>query len=77
MLAAPVDRPAVRETTALGAAYLAGYAAGLCPDLPGFAANWKCERRFQPQMDAATRERKWNGWRDAVERTLSESRKTR
>src|SRR5271166_5875776 len=77
ILAAPVDRPAVMETTALGAAYLAGYAAGLCPDLPGFAAMWKCERRFHPGMDAVVRERKWSGWRDAVERTLSERRKAR
>jgi glycerol kinase len=71
ILAAPVDRPVVMETTALGAAYLAGSAAGLCPDLPGFAAGWKRERRFEPQMDAAMRERKWMGWRDAVRRTLS------
>jgi glycerol kinase len=71
ILAAPVDRPAVMETTALGAAYLAGSAAGLCPDLPGFAAGWKRERRFEPRMDAAMRERKWTGWRDAVRRTLS------
>jgi glycerol kinase len=72
ILAAPVDRPAVMETTALGAAYLAGNAAGLCPDLPGFAASWKRERRFEPRMDAAMRERKWRGWRDAVRRTLSQ-----
>jgi len=71
ILAAPVDRPAVMETTALGAAYLAGHAAGLCPDQAGFARMWKCERRFEPRMDAATRERKWRGWRDAVSRTLS------
>jgi glycerol kinase len=71
ILAAPVDRPGVMETTALGAAYLAGYAAGVCPDLPGFAARWRCERRFEPQMDATTREHKWAGWRDAVARTLS------
>jgi glycerol kinase len=77
ILAAPVDRPAVMETTALGAAYLAGHAAGLCPDLSGFAAMWKCERRFHPGMDAATRERKWRGWRDAVERTLSHGCKAR
>jgi glycerol kinase len=74
ILAAPVDRPAVMETTAMGVAYLAGYAAGLCPDLPGFAAMWKRERRFHPGMDAATRERKWSGWRDAVARTLSKER---
>jgi glycerol kinase len=72
ILAAPVDRPVVMETTALGAAYLAGLAAGVCPDLAGFAATWKRERRFEPAMDAATRARKWAGWRDAVKRTLSE-----
>jgi glycerol kinase len=59
------------ETTAVGAAYLAGHGAGLCPDLASFAARWKCERRFTPRMDAATRERKWKGWQDAVRRTLS------
>jgi glycerol kinase len=72
ILAAPVDRPAVMETTALGAAYLAGLKAGLCPDLPDFAARWRCARRFVPQMDAATRARKWAGWRDAVSRTLTQ-----
>jgi glycerol kinase len=77
ILAAPVDRPAVMETTALGAAYLAGHAAGLCPDLPGFAAMWKRERRFEPGMDATTRERKWAGWRDAVARTLTRLRDDR
>jgi glycerol kinase len=72
ILGAPVDRPVLMETTALGAAYLAGYAAGLCPDPQGFAAGWRLERRFLPLMDAATRERKWAGWRDAVSRTLSQ-----
>jgi glycerol kinase len=71
ILAAPVDRPVVMETTALGAAYLAGLAAGLCPDPAGFATSWKRERRFEPEMDAGTRERKWAGWRDAVARTLT------
>ena len=72
ILASPVDRPVVMETTALGAAYLAGRAAGLCPDLDGFAAQWRLERRFTPRMDAATRERKYAGWKDAVARTLTE-----
>ena len=72
ILGAPVDRPAVMETTALGAAYLAGYAAGLCPDPAAFASSWRCARRFLPQMDEATRERKWAGWRDAVSRTLTQ-----
>jgi glycerol kinase len=71
ILDAPVDRPAVMETTAVGAAYLAGHAAGLCPDLPGFAARWKRDRRFVPRMYGGIRERKWAGWRDAVARTLS------
>jgi glycerol kinase len=71
ILAAPVDRPVLMETTALGVAYLAGLATGLCPDLDGFAGNWKCERRFEPRMDAAVRARKWAGWQDAVRRTLT------
>jgi len=72
ILAAPVDRPAVKETTAVGAAYLAGLAAGVCPDLAQFAARWTREHRFTPQMDATKRERKFAGWRDAVARTLSD-----
>jgi glycerol kinase len=60
------------ETTAVGAAYLAGLAAGLCPDLAGFASLWQRERRFEPRMDTATRERKWVGWRAAVARTLTQ-----
>jgi len=71
ILAAPVDRPVIMETTALGAAYLAGRKAGLCPDLPGFAAKWRLERRFEPLMDVSTRRQKWAGWQDAVRRTLS------
>jgi glycerol kinase len=67
-----VERPAVMETTALGAAYLAGLAAGVCPDLDGFAASWKCARRFVPQMEEAARVRKWAGWREAVGRTLTQ-----
>jgi glycerol kinase len=71
MLASPVDRPAVMETTALGAAYLAGRKAGVCPDLDGFAARWQLDRRFEPQMDSKTREHKYSGWKQAVQRTLT------
>jgi len=71
MLDAPVDRPAVMETTALGAAYLAGQAAGVCPDPASFAKSWKRERRFEPRMGADVRARKWAGWQDAVRRTRS------
>ena len=71
ILASPVDRPVVMETTALGAAYLAGRAAGICPDLAGFAAQWRLDRRFEPRMGAPERTRKYSGWKDAVERTLT------
>jgi glycerol kinase len=71
ILDAPVDRPVVMETTALGVAYLAGLAAGLCPDLSSFAAVWRRERRFEPKMHASSRERKLRGWREAVSRTLT------
>jgi glycerol kinase len=71
ILDAPVDRPTVMETTALGAAYLAGLSAGLCPDLAGFQATWRRDRRFAPDMDKAARARKWAGWQDAVGRTRS------
>jgi glycerol kinase len=71
ILDAPVDRPMVQETTALGAAYLAGLAAGVCPEPNEFAKSWKRERRFVPRMDAAVRARKWAGWQDAVRRTLA------
>ena len=71
MLDAPVDRPKVMETTALGAAYLAGLASGVLPEPAAFAATWALERRFVPHLDAATRDRKWAGWKKAVGRTLS------
>jgi glycerol kinase len=72
LLDAPVDRPTVLETTALGAAWLAGSRAGIWPDRDGFAATWARDRRFEPQMDADERARKIAGWDDAVSRTLSE-----
>ena len=71
MLAAPVDRPVVLETTALGAGYLAGLATGVCPAPAEFARGWALQRRFTPAMAEATRAAKYAGWRDAVRRTLS------
>ena len=71
-LEAPVDRPTILETTALGAAWLAGSKAGVWPDMKAFANSWKLERRFEPRMDEATRKRKLAGWRDAVRRVLSD-----
>jgi glycerol kinase len=71
LIAAPVDRPAVAETTALGAAWLAGMQAGVWPDEAGFAQSWQLERRFVPAMPEAEREDRIAGWRDAVRRTLT------
>ena len=65
-----VDRPPSRETTALGAAYLAGLHVGFFPEPDRFAAQWQAERRFTPQMDAATRDRKLAAWAAAVHRLL-------
>ncbi|MGH6828957.1 MAG: FGGY family carbohydrate kinase, partial [Rhizomicrobium sp.] len=71
ILEAPVDRPRVRETTALGAAWLAGSAAGVWPDQEGFARSWRCERRFLPRMARSERTGLVTGWHDAVARTRS------
>jgi glycerol kinase len=71
ILDAPVDRPTILETTALGAAWLAGWKAGVWPDQKGFAESWALDRQFHPQMDPALRKRKLNGWKDAVRRTLT------
>jgi glycerol kinase len=73
ILDAPVDRPTILETTALGAAWLAGSKAGVWPDARKFAKSWALERRFQPDMDGSVRVAKLAGWRDAVRRTLSVS----
>lgn len=71
LMAAPVDRPAVLETTALGAAWLAGHQAGLWPGHEGFAKRWRLERRFTPDMAASERRVRLAGWRRAVARTLN------
>lgn len=63
-----VDRPAVTETTALGAAYLAGLQTGVFSGLDDIARLWSCERRFQPDMRPALRESLYAGWLDAVDR---------
>ena len=71
ILDAPVDRPRVLETTALGAAYLAGLQAGLLPKPPVFAKSWKRNARFTPKMKTSLREAKYAGWKDAVRKLLS------
>jgi glycerol kinase len=73
ILNVPVDRPTILETTALGAAWLAGWKAGVWPDMDGFSARWALDRQFNPQMDEDTRSRKLKGWADAVRRTLTTS----
>ena len=65
LLGVPVDRPRVVETTALGAAYLAGLAAGVWTDLSEIESRWQCERTFTPQAD---RSADYARWRKAVER---------
>ena len=71
ILGAPVDRPVVTETTALGAAWLAGSHAGVCPDAAGFAQAWALERRFDPAMEPDRRAAKYARWQRAVAATMS------
>ncbi len=71
ILDAPVDRPKILETTALGAAWLAGSQIGVWPKMAPFAAGWVRDRQFTPTMNGATRNGKLRGWHDAVRRTLS------
>jgi glycerol kinase len=71
VLGVPVERPAVTETTALGAACLAGLAVGFWRDAGEVAANWALDRRFEPKMDPVRRERLLKGWRRAVQRSLA------
>jgi len=68
---APVDRPEVLETTALGAAWLAGMQVGLYPGLEEFAQTWALDRKFTPDMNDVTRARKYDAWKRAVNATLS------
>lgn len=71
IIGAPVDRPMVHETTALGVAWLAGMHAGVYPDQAEFAATWARETQFKPQMDDALRASKYAVWKKAVQATLS------
>jgi glycerol kinase len=68
VLSTPVVRPVVKETTALGAAYLAGLAVGYWTSREEIARNWAADRRFVPQLDPARREELFAGWRRAVAR---------
>jgi glycerol kinase len=70
LLGVPVDRPLVTETTALGAAFLAGLAVGFWKDRAELAATWNLDRSFTPAMTAGARETLCAGWKRAVERSL-------
>jgi glycerol kinase len=71
ILEADVERPTGVETTALGAAFLAGLAVGVWPDLKALSATWSLDRRFSPRMAKDQRQTMVAGWQDAVRRTLS------
>ncbi|MEB8431387.1 glycerol kinase GlpK [Cocleimonas sp. KMM 6892] len=73
-LATPIDRPSILETTALGAAWLAGMKSGVWPDMEGFSKSWKLQNRFEPRLDEAKREHRYNSWLAAVESTISQSK---
>ena len=70
ILGAPVDRPVMQETTALGAAWLAGMKAGIYPDQSGFAATWARDRQFTPAMEADQREAAYGRWKRAVQAVI-------
>lgn len=70
-----VDRPAITETTALGAAALAGLGVGFYPSFAALGEQWKLDRRFTPAMPAARRAALVEGWNDAVQRALSPARR--
>jgi glycerol kinase len=71
LLDAPVDRPKVLETTALGAVYLAGLQAGLLPPPKSFAKHWKLQKKFTPKMAVAVRKSKLDGWAESIRKLLA------
>jgi glycerol kinase len=71
IIGAPVDRPQVLETTALGAAWLAGSRAGVWPEMEDFAKAWALERRFEPTMASDTRKARYSAWKRAVAATIA------
>lgn len=71
ILDVPVERPEVSETTALGAAYLAGLAVGFWKDQEEVKEQWKLDKKFEPSMDESHREALYKGWQHAVEATMA------
>jgi glycerol kinase len=74
IIGAPVDRPEVLETTALGAAWLAGQYVGLYPAKEEFAQRWRCEQTFTPAMPEDARNSRYSAWKKAVAATISVTR---
>ncbi len=72
MLAAPIDRPSVLETTALGAAWLAGMRSGTWPDMEGFSKAWQLQQRFEPRLEETERKRRYKSWKQAVVNTINQ-----
>ena len=70
ILRVPVDRPQVIETTALGAAYLAGLAVGVWQSKEELKKSWKLQNRFEPQMEVAASAAYYKGWRKAVKHAM-------
>ncbi len=70
-LGAPVDRPVMQETTALGAAWLAGMRAGVYPDQAGFAETWQLDKRFEPEMAQEARDAAYARWQRAVQAAMA------
>ena len=70
ILGTTVERPDITETTAMGAAYLAGLATGFWPSRDELKKQWRIDRRFEPSMDALVREKLCRGWSKAVQRSL-------
>lgn len=71
MIGVAVERPIINETTALGAAYLAGLAVGFWQSLDDISTNWAIERTFNPQMEEVARARYYHGWQKAVQATMA------
>jgi glycerol kinase len=71
LLGVPVVRPRITETTALGAAYLAGLAVGFWRSPADVAHHWRVERRFEPTMSLDQREERIAGWRKAVRHAIA------
>ena len=70
ILARPVERPEITETTALGAAYLAGMQTGFYGDMSNVAAHWRCERAFEPEMAESERAARYGRWQGYVKRVI-------